>query len=1131
MIVKKLPKISRVLLILFLFHKVTAQEMPNIVPPSPEAASIFKFAETPVSLHTGVPNINISLFEIESGGVTIPISISYHSKGIQVAEIASRVGTGWVLNAGGIISRQVRGYEDEKGTNGYLSPSSGGSVYKDNNGNVDLFTSPLKRANFILLPGGDDELDFDLIPDQYHFNTSNGLSGKFIFDYNDGEILAQNYSNIEIKRIASIFRIIDGKGNIYFFGNNNMTSYDQVINNYTMHEAGGYTVSPPGPQSLNPNTWHLTNIQTQTGQDISFIYESETTRFFRRSYDKYEVYTSGTPPPPSEFKSYSAEVQSEQKRIKEIVFDTGKVVFEYHTENRQDLYYGGNYLKRVKLLDKNDNLIKQYVFDYKYTDSSDIDTIDNTNSDLKGLDPTASKRLFLKSVQVMAANNDTLPAYRFEYDSNKLPGRHSNAQDVWGYYNGKNNGRFLRSSYTGVGTRAVDTIKSGAGLLKKITYPEGGSTNFYYEHNRVYNYYPKSLIYFDNPNPLSMEGVILSTLDYNKIDTLTNLPIYSSNEYRKTFILSEAVVGANIMYNTMGLVCGSGSYSGCKFSISIYNEANVGVVTLHPTPDNIYHNINMELLPPGTYTLVVKPLGPHNPTNLFENPDEFFKVHLKWLEDISGGVNEPIYAGGKRIKKIEYRDSNNSIGITKNYSYSNPTTGKSSGILFGLPNFLGITSVLTNIMGGTYTIFSPNGNIPGSPLATYQGSSLGYGVVTEYLGEGSNTIGKSVHWFTNTPESGDFYAYPSHPPADHEWMRGKEMNVTHYRKNPDGTYSLVRKIENEYLYGGDNPSIFYSLPYRKLIAENLNCDDPNNNEPIELYSYCTDSVYEKNKKMFRLPLVAFYWAQDDFGVPTDFMYKVYHMTGGTLDLKKTKVTDYFDGGNEIITEKEYFYDYNKHYNPSLLIQSTSNNDFIYSRYFYATSVGTENQDMIDKNMLDIPLKIRKSIGIPVWLSEEATVYKKWDFGNHSFLAPELIKTSKGTNTLENRIRYEKYDDKGNPLEVKQENGISIVYLWGYNKAYPIAKIENVTYEEVTAALGTNNISEADLSAINALRTNSAFANAMITTYTYKPLVGVTSITDPRGYTTTYHYDNFNRLEFVKDAAGNILERTQYHYQN
>jgi uncharacterized protein RhaS with RHS repeats len=53
---------------------------------------------------------------------------------------------------------------------------------------------------------------------------------------------------------------------------------------------------------------------------------------------------------------------------------------------------------------------------------------------------------------------------------------------------------------------------------------------------------------------------------------------------------------------------------------------------------------------------------------------------------------------------------------------------------------------------------------------------------------------------------------------------------------------------------------------------------------------------------------------------------------------------------------------------------------------------------------------------------------------------------------------------------------------------------------------------------------------MVTTYTYLPLVGVSTITDPKGDIITYSYDSFGRLEFVKDKSGNILSENQYNYK-
>ncbi len=53
--------------------------------------------------------------------------------------------------------------------------------------------------------------------------------------------------------------------------------------------------------------------------------------------------------------------------------------------------------------------------------------------------------------------------------------------------------------------------------------------------------------------------------------------------------------------------------------------------------------------------------------------------------------------------------------------------------------------------------------------------------------------------------------------------------------------------------------------------------------------------------------------------------------------------------------------------------------------------------------------------------------------------------------------------------------------------------------------------------------------AQMMSYTYKPLVGMTSQTDPNGRVTYFEYDSSGRLLFVKDDDGNILKSYQYHY--
>lgn len=150
--------------------------------------------------------------------------------------------------------------------------------------------------------------------------------------------------------------------------------------------------------------------------------------------------------------------------------------------------------------------------------------------------------------------------------------------------------------------------------------------------------------------------------------------------------------------------------------------------------------------------------------------------------------------------------------------------------------------------------------------------------------------------------------------------------------------------------------------------------------------------------------------------------------------------------------------------------------------------------------------------------------------NNSSYLPKTIRTSKDSQNFEDRVYYNLYDEFSNPLEVQQAGGTVTSYIWGYNKTQPIAKIENATNAQITAALGISVTAadESNLSLIDALRTS--LPNSMITTYSYEPLIGINTITDPKGDKLTYVYDDFNRLKWVKDKDNNILTENQYDYR-
>ena len=136
----------------------------QIVPLSPMAAALGKYVDIPVSLATGTPEISIPLYEVRGRELSLPISLSYHAGGFKVNELASWVGLGWSLNAGGMVGRTIRGMVDD------------GASYMKHFGNRSF---PLSQEGDYNLLSYLSENTLDGQPDLYFFNFS-GFNGKFI---------------------------------------------------------------------------------------------------------------------------------------------------------------------------------------------------------------------------------------------------------------------------------------------------------------------------------------------------------------------------------------------------------------------------------------------------------------------------------------------------------------------------------------------------------------------------------------------------------------------------------------------------------------------------------------------------------------------------------------------------------------------------------------------------------------------------------------------------------------------------------------------------------------------------------------------------------------------------------------
>ena len=146
----------------------------------------------------------------------------------------------------------------------------------------------------------------------------------------------------------------------------------------------------------------------------------------------------------------------------------------------------------------------------------------------------------------------------------------------------------------------------------------------------------------------------------------------------------------------------------------------------------------------------------------------------------------------------------------------------------------------------------------------------------------------------------------------------------------------------------------------------------------------------------------------------------------------------------------------------------------------------------------------------------------------------------GDGDFEKRVEYSRYNKAGKPVEVRMDDQ-SIVYLWGYHSQYPIARIENCTYNEVLAIIDQNSLEEiataiapddGQWEKVNSLR--KQLPDAIVSTFTYQPLVGMLSETAPSGITTYYKYDKAGRLTEkyrIDKQSGDkeYLENYEYKY--
>ncbi|HEX7903806.1 MAG TPA: DUF5977 domain-containing protein [Chitinophagaceae bacterium] len=1171
--------------ILFVVLRSYSQSSPDnqaalekIIPIAPTAASIAKYGNIPISYFTGSPSVSIPLFEAKSGNLVAPVTLNYQFNGLKVEEIASWVGLGWSLQAGGAISRTVRGIADEDAY-GYMNPGIPMTVKfmidsMAHPGYEDTIKYYLRQAGKRL---------YDLEPDIFFFNFPGG-SGKFYYDQERMNFFSMPAQNIKISYANEKFLIVAGDGTRYHFSIKEITTANAPQCTGSQAQAGN---------SSNTSSWYISKIENNTQTDsITFEYADISYNFDNLSTStKYRLILSqgcaapGKTPPSFPDQLCWQNTAITGKRLSYIRFRNGYLKFTAHDSERSDLP-GDKALKKIELFNSADVLIKRQSFEYGYFGSGSANAM----------------RLKLTNVNETSSDSSIISPHAFIYEENgAFPSRLSYAQDHWGYFNGVTTNTSLipsmlwkdisgNSHYEQGDDRlpVFEYVKLGA--LKTITYPTRGTTEFEYENNEVKD----TLI---QPNYTwhteHIEG------DHNGGVQTLYIDTFVVNEPSNFYNFNDPDGGAYVDFAYADIGC---SFPGGASTCAILTVEGISSGTVSYGPF-ITTPMKGTYLPNGTY--ILKASFNQNPP-LYED----FYFSASWRQPV---LSNSYPVGGLRIKKIvDYDSLDISKKIIRNVTYASDTDLLSSGKVYGYTNsyttdfhhefysseYVADVCVECSLFRD-YIKFNSNSNYP---LIAHQGGYVGYEQVNVFYGNNGEN-GKSVYKYKNFPDI--IGGFPTISTSK-EWERGILLRENTFNKVASA-YTLINK--DSLIYSGLND---YDTSLLKI-------------------SYGLKSGFKTTVTIAEDGCggeVLWLQRENEALVPTIEEYET--ITG--RNVVASKQSTLYEGVNQLQTIEEY--DYNtKNYLPKKSISLSSTGDTLISRIKYNVdySLVSNNPSWLyklsDKNASVIPverLTIRKAAGGSEYVIAGAiTQYK----GNKPL--PDKIYVLE-TNTpiplssftqssvdgsgnfikdsrYKEAISFNTYDSYNNLLEQQKTNDVKNDFIWDYTSTLPIAEVINAdttsiaytsfeadskggwTYSDTVSTDATSptgskcyfasggNITKSVLTSATYIvsywgkngsvnvnsagptRTGKTIGNwtyyeheitttditvsgsnyfdelrlypkgALMTTYTYNPLIGMTSQCDANNRITYYEYDKFGRLAIVKDQDNKILKIICYNY--
>lgn len=526
-----------------------------------------------------------------------------------------------------------------------------------------------------------------------------------------------------------------------------------------------------------------------------------------------------------------------------------------------------------------------------------------------------------------------------------------------------------------------------------------------------------------------------------------------------------------------------------------------------------------------------------------------------------------IQGGGFRIKKISNYTADGVLADVRTYCYG-PTFLEANGQHLNLP--INANNNSLNHIGFGEPVVDPN-------IITY----------TNFRNSASNPfpindmlLGKRSYNFYGAPESAFLIAFAGgitwhwecrfSPLFFRSLLRGRNAvvypEITEYYgdvTNFDATpFPITGKTVYKYnIYNETEDSVYTEriVYYGHVLdcKEDMGRRDWLTEKAVYRYDG-TFHLQQKEKYTYQIidqPPVYDYvfgniytpYAQGDYSPYTtvrDVMYdRVTYLTYRNL-IQKTD--SFFTTTGAYANVESYEYDWND----LLSISSTRANWNKSTSYTYpSASASSMDTELRNRNMMATVLQQKTKVfsNNLIDVSGYKTDYCLYDVGVDSLMLPSQLyrlNASYSGSSFEEAEQVVSYTANGNPIEVIDRSGMHTTYLWSYNDRYLIAEIKNASASQVSSATSSvfgmsitalANANSPNAAQLKNLHSYTGLGSAMVTTWTYNPLVGVASQTDPSGMSTYYDYDGLGRLKEVYRYENNIVSASnkrilnQYNY--